>query len=86
MKLKTLLPLGLGIAALTLSGCATHKTSYGRDTNILAGLVRVKQGSYAATPVNTIEVPGPNDLIGNMGDVSGTQTSVFWGLFTINDY
>jgi hypothetical protein len=86
MKLKTLLPLGLGIAALALTGCATQKTSYGRDTNVLAGVVRVKHGAYANTPVNTIEVPGPNELFGNMADVSGTQTSILWGLFTINDY
>ena len=86
MKLKTLLPFGLAIAALTLTGCATQKTSYGRDTNVLAGVVRVKNGSYATTPINTVELISPNDIIGNMGDISGTQTSILWGLFTVNDY
>lgn len=85
MKLKTLLPLGLGIAALAFTGCATQKTSYGRDTNILAGVARVKTGCYTATPVNTIDFNW-NDTLGNSADVSGTQTSLLWGLFTINDY
>lgn len=85
MKIKLLLPLGLGIAALTLSGCATQKTSYGRDTNILVGVARVKSGSFAPTPINTFAF-NVNEVVGNMGDVSGTQTSLLWGMITLNDY
>ena len=36
-------------------------------------------------PVNTIDV-NSNESFGNAGKVSGTQTKLFWGVITNNDY
>lgn len=85
MKSKTLLPLALVLAAAAVSGCAHQKTQTGSKTNVLFGLVEVERGAYASAPVNTIDV-NSNESFGNAGKVSGTQTKLFWGVITNNDY
>ena len=85
MKQKALLPLAVALVAVAFTGCAHQKTRTGSKTNILFGLVTVERGSYQPAPVNTFDV-NSNDLVGNSGKMSGTQTKVAWGLITNNDY
>lgn len=85
MNKKAILPLSLLIAAASLSGCA-HQTS-GRIThsNYLFGVVEITRGAYQPAPITSID-GNSNELIGNAGDVSGTQVKFAWGAFSTNDY
>ncbi|MFH1496584.1 MAG: hypothetical protein ABII82_02045 [Verrucomicrobiota bacterium] len=84
MKSLTLLTLGL-LSAAFLTGCATQKTSNGRITNVGAGLVKVQTGSYQPAKPTTIDF-NLNEAIGNSADSAGTETTILWGLFTLNGY
>jgi len=86
MKKKTLLPLALVALVASLSGCATQKTRTGSHTNVLFGLVTVERGAYQSFPITTPVEVNSNELVGNAGKVSGTQTKLAWGAVTINDY
>lgn len=82
---KTLLPLlGLSAALFFLSGCATQKTSTGRDTTFLAGVATVNTGSFQPPAANT--VPTRLDRIVGRGNPSGTEYQFLWGLLTFTDY
>ncbi len=85
MNKKAFLPLTLIVAVATLSGCA-HQTA-GRLTHssYLFGLVEVTRGAYQPAPSTSID-GNSNELIGNSGDVSGTQVKLAWGTFSTNDY
>ncbi len=85
MKSKALLFIGLCAALATLSGCATQTTRTGKNTNILGGLVTVKTGYFQTAKPATIE-GNTNELWGDMGNPSGTQVTLGWGLITSNDY
>ncbi|MDR1281065.1 MAG: hypothetical protein LBK99_09615 [Opitutaceae bacterium] len=85
MKSKALLSLGLCIAIVSLSGCATQQTRTGRTTDVLGGLVTVKTGYWQSASPTTIDA-NVNELWGDMGNPSGTQVSLGWGLITANDY
>lgn len=85
MNKKALLPLSLIVVAAGLSGCA-HQTS-GRfsHSSYLFGLVEVTRGAYQ--PASSTSIDGnSNELIGNSGDVSGTQVKLAWGALSTNDY
>jgi hypothetical protein len=85
MNKKALLPLALLASAAILSGCAHQKTRTGSHTSVLGGLVDVEKGAYQPAPRTSIDI-NTNELVGNAGDVSGTQVKVLWGLFSANDY
>ncbi|AHF89458.1 hypothetical protein OpiT1DRAFT_04645 [Opitutaceae bacterium TAV1] len=85
MKSKALLSLGLCVAIVSLSGCATQQTRTGRTTNVLGGLVTVKTGYWQSPSPTTID-GNVNELWGDAGNPSGTQVSLGWGLITANDY
>lgn len=84
MKSLALLTLGL-VSAAFLTGCATQKTSSGRITNVGAGLVKVQSGSYQPPKPTTIDF-NLNEAIGNSADSAGTETTLLWGLITLNAY
>jgi hypothetical protein len=85
MNKKALLPLSLLVVAAVLSGCAHQKTRAGSRTNVLGGLVEVERGAYQPSPITSVDI-NSNQLVGNAGEVSGTQVKLFWGLITNNDY
>ncbi len=85
MNTKAFLPLALILVAASLTGCAHQTTRTGSKTNILFGLVEIERGAYQPAPVNSFDT-NSNDLIGNAGKPSGTQTKIAWGLITNNDY
>ncbi len=84
MKLPILITLGV-ISAALLTGCATQKTTNGRAVNIGAGLVKVQTGSYQPPSPNTL-VLNTNQMYGDMADTKGTETTILWGLLTLNGY
>lgn len=85
MNKKALLPLALLASVAVLSGCAHQKTRNGSHTNILGGLVDIEKGAYQPAPRTSVDT-NVNELVGDAGNVSGTQVKVLWGLFTTNDY
>ncbi len=85
MNKKALLPLALIVLAASFTGCAHQTTRTGSKSNYAFGIVEVERGAYQPAPVNSIGT-NVNELVGNAGKVSGTQTKVLWGLFTFNDY
>jgi hypothetical protein len=86
MKKTIFLPFVLIATAAILSGCATQKTSAGRHTNLLFGLVTVDKGGYQPAPAVTASELNTNEIIGNAGRLSGTQVKLAWGAITVNDY
>ncbi len=86
MNTKAFLPLALIVIVASLSGCAHQTTRTGSKTNLLFGLVEIERGAYQPTPVNSLVATNSNELIGNAGKPSGTQTKIAWGLITNNDY
>ncbi len=85
MNKKALLPLALLASVAVFSGCAHQKTRTGSHTNILGGLVDIEKGAYQPAPRTSVDA-NVNELVGDAGNVSGTQVKVLWGLFTTNDY
>jgi hypothetical protein len=85
MNTKAFLPLALILAAASLTGCAHQTTRTGSKTNILFGLVEIERGAYQPAPINSLDA-NSNEVIGNAGKPSGTQTKIAWGLITNNDY
>jgi len=85
MNKKALLPLTLIILAASFTGCAHQTTRTGSKSNYAFGLVEVERGAFQPAAVNTIDT-NVNELVGDAGKVSGTQTKVLWGLLTFNDY
>lgn len=85
MNKKVLLPLSLIVLAASFTGCAHQTTRTGSHSNYLFGAVQVERGAFQPAPVNTIDV-NVNELVGDAGKVSGTQTKIAWGLITLNDY
>lgn len=85
MNKKALLPLTLIILAASFTGCAHQTTRTGSKSNYAFGLVEVERGAFQPAAVNTIDA-NVNELVGDAGKVSGTQTKVLWGLLTFNDY
>lgn len=85
MNKKALLPLALIALAASFTGCAHQKTRTGSSTNYLFGAVHVERGAFQPAPVNSVDV-NVNELVGDAGKVSGTQTKFAWGLLSFNDY
>ncbi|MCX6936281.1 MAG: hypothetical protein NTU80_00055 [Verrucomicrobia bacterium] len=85
MNTKAFLPLALILVAASFTGCAHQTTRTGSKTNLLFGLVEIERGAYQPAPVYSLDA-NSNDLIGNAGKPSGTQTKIAWGLITNNDY
>ena len=85
MNKKAHLPLALITATAVFTGCAHQKTHTGSHTRVLGGLVEVEKGAYQPAPRTSID-GNVNELVGDVGDPSGTQVKVLWGLFTANDY
>ncbi len=85
MNKKALLPLSLIVAAAALSGCAHQTAGRLSHSSYLFGLVEVTRGAYQ--PAASTSVDGnSNELIGDSGNVSGTQVKIGWGALTTNDY
>ena len=85
MKSKTLLTLGLcALAASVFSGCATQKTSSGRNNTFLGGLAQVNTGSYMPAPPITDHIDG-TQLFGRVNP-SGDEIKLLWGAITYTDY
>ena len=85
MNKKALLPLALIAMAAVFTGCAHQKTRNGSHTKVLGGLVDIEKGAYQPAPRTSVDV-NVNELVGDAGDVSGTQVKVLWGLISTNDY
>lgn len=69
-------------AMAVLSGCATQKTTTGRNVSVLGGLVDVKTGSYQSASATSLDLNGSMAGRNNPG---GTKTSLLWGLFTVTN-
>ncbi len=86
-KIITLL-LALALAAFA-TGCSNApkgkqaEPSANKDTNIL-GIVHIKPQSFAVSSPNS-GVVRTSELTARR-DFSGTQTSLLWGLISIEDY
>lgn len=85
MNKKALLPLALIVTAASFTGCSHQTTRTGSKSNYLFGAVEVERGAFQPANATSVDV-NVNELVGNAGKVSGTQTKIAWGLFTFNDY
>jgi hypothetical protein len=85
MNKKALLPLALIVLAAGFTGCSHQTTRTGSKSNYAFGLVEVERGSFQPTTPMEIDI-NTNAYVGDTAKVSGTQTKVFWGLFSFNDY
>ena len=85
MNKKALLPLALIVLAAGFTGCAHQTTRTGSKSNYVFGLVEVERGAYQPAAISTVDT-NVNELVGDAGKVSGTQTKLLWGAFTFNDY
>lgn len=84
MKKTLISTLGLAAALLFLSGCATQKTSTGRDTIFLAGIASVNTGSFQPPAQHSVDTR--TDKIVGRGNPSGNEYQFLWGLFTFTNY
>ena len=85
MNKKAILPLALIVLAASVTGCSHQTTRGGSKSNYGFGLVQIERGAFQPANPTSIDM-NVNDLVGDSGVVSGTQTKIAWGLFTFNDY
>ena len=85
MNKKARLPLSLIVLAAGFTGCAHQTTRTGSKSNYGMGLVEIEHGAFQPAPIVSADV-NVNEGFGDSGKVSGTQTKIFWGLFSFNDY
>ena len=85
MNKKALLPLSLIVLAAGFTGCAHQTSRTGSKSTYGMGLVEVERGAYQPAPITSVDV-NTNDYFGDSGKISGTQTKIFWGLLSFNDY
>lgn len=85
MNKKALLPLALMVAAAALSGCSHQTTRAGTKSNYFFGAVEIERGAFQPAPIVGSDV-NVNEMAGDSGKVSGTQTKIAWGLLSFNDY
>ncbi len=87
MKLPTLVLALLAIFAIGCSsapkGTKQTSSSASKNSNFL-GIVSVRPNSFQAVEPASARVSTSD--IGDRRDFSGTQTSLFWGLISVEDY
>lgn len=84
MKRSLVLAAAGAFFASAFTGCSTVSTNGSVKTNILGGLATYEQNSYA--PVKPVSLTVRSADVSPSRNVSGTQTSLLWGLITYSDY
>ena len=84
MKLRTLaLASATMLAAVLVSGCATHTANNKTHTVILGGFVDIQEGAYEQTPASSLPLNSDKPMPGS--ELTGNKVSVLWGLFSYRD-
>lgn len=84
MKKLLLLSAAGALLAGSFSGCSSVSHNGARHVNVLGGVATVQQGKFAQHHPVSFSVKRSD--WSSERNISGTETSLLWGLFTYSDY
>jgi hypothetical protein len=84
MRLKSIAPLFVALAALVFSGCDTGRAQMEKKETNLLGAVSIQEDNYSPAGPSTVAV-STSDLY-DRDNVSGKKVTLLWGLITLKDY